>query len=108
MGTKVIDLIRPHLLDDPDQVGAVGEVAVVEGELRGLSLLTPLMRVLIEVIDPAGVEDARAAFDAVHLVALLQEELRQVAAVLSGMPVIRAVLGGGAGMGVLENERGCR
>ena len=32
------------------------------------------MRVLIEVIDPAGVEDARAAFDAVHLVALLQEE----------------------------------
>jgi len=39
----------------PDQVGAVGEVAVVESELWGLALLTPLVRVLVEVIDPAGV-----------------------------------------------------
>jgi len=43
--TEVVDLIRLHLLDDPDQVGAVGEVAVVEGELGVLALLTPLMRV---------------------------------------------------------------
>ena len=32
LGTEVVNLIRLHLLDDPDQVGAVGEVAVVEGE----------------------------------------------------------------------------
>jgi hypothetical protein len=31
LGTEVVDLIRLHLLDDPDQVSAVGEVAVVEG-----------------------------------------------------------------------------
>ena len=55
LGTEVVDLIGLHLLDDPDQVGAVSEVAVVEGELWGLALLTPLMRVLVEVIDPAGV-----------------------------------------------------
>ncbi len=55
LGAKVVDLIRLHLLDDPDQVGAVGEVAVVEGELRGLALLTPLVRVLAEVVDPTGV-----------------------------------------------------
>ena len=30
LGTEVVDLIGLHLLDDPDQVGAVGEVAVVE------------------------------------------------------------------------------
>jgi hypothetical protein len=55
LSTEVVDLIRLHLLDDPDKVGAVGEVAVVEGELRGLPLLTPLVRVLVEVIAPAGV-----------------------------------------------------
>ena len=82
LGTEVVDLIRLHLLNDPDQVCAVGEVAVVEGELWGLALLTPLVRVLVEVIDPAGVETACAPFDAVHLEALLQEELRQAAAVL--------------------------
>ena len=31
LGAEVVDLIRLHLLDDPDQVGAVSEVAVVEG-----------------------------------------------------------------------------
>jgi len=41
LGAEVVDLIGLHLLDDPDQVGAVGEVAVVAGELWGLSLLTP-------------------------------------------------------------------
>ena len=42
------------------------------------------MRVLVKVIDPGGVEAARAPFDAVHLVALLQQQLGQVAAVLAG------------------------
>ena len=40
------------------------------------------MRILIEVIDPAGVETACAPLDAMHLVALLQQQLRQEAAVL--------------------------
>jgi len=81
-GRRVTDLIRLHLLNDPDQVGAIGEVAVVEGELWGLSLLTSLVRVLVEMIDTAGVEAAGAPLDAMHLVALLQKEFRQVAAVL--------------------------
>ena len=41
-----------------------------------------LMRILVEVIDPAGVEAAGPAFDAMHHIALLQQEFRQVAAVL--------------------------
>jgi hypothetical protein len=35
LGAEVVDLIRLHLLDDADQVGAIGEIAVVEGELWG-------------------------------------------------------------------------
>ena len=42
------------------------------------------MRILVEVIDPGGVEAAGPAFDAMHGVALLQQKLRQVAAVLAG------------------------
>ncbi len=41
-----------------------------------------LVRVLVEVVDSIRVERARAADDAVDLVTLLEEELRQVAAVL--------------------------
>ena len=67
LGAEVIDLIRLHLLDDPDQVGAVGEVAVMEHQAR-----ITLVRILIQMIDPAGVEAARAPLNAMHLVALLK------------------------------------
>jgi hypothetical protein len=40
--------------------------------------------VLIEVVDAVGVEQAGAALDAVHFVALVQQEFRQVGAVLAG------------------------
>ena len=50
LGTQVVDLIRLHLLDDPDQVGAVRQIAVVQGEP-----LIKLVRVLIQAVDPAGV-----------------------------------------------------
>ena len=79
LGTEVIDLIGLHLLNDPDQVGAIGEVAVVENQ-AGISF----MRVLVEVINSTGIETARAALESMHLVTLLQQQLRQVAAVLPG------------------------
>ena len=78
LGAEVIDLIRLHLLDDPNQVGAVSEVAVVEGE-PGLSL----MRILVKVIDPGGVETACTPLDPVHLLVLLQKELCQITAILA-------------------------
>ena len=67
LSTEVVDLIGLHLLNDPDQVGAVGEVAVVEHQAR-----ITFVGVLVQVIDPAGVEAARAPLNAMHLVALLQ------------------------------------
>ena len=65
LGTEVINLIRLHLLDDPNQIGAVGEIAVVEHQPR-----ITLMRILIQVINSCGVETARTPFDAMHLICL--------------------------------------
>ena len=77
LGAKVINL-RLHLLDDPNQIGAVCEVAVVKHQARSI-----FVRVLIEMIDPAGIEAARSPLDTMHLITLLQQQLRQIAAVLA-------------------------
>ena len=77
LGPQVVDLIGLHLLDDPDQVGAVGEVAVVQHQPR-----VGLVGILVEVINAAGVETAGPALDAMHHIALLQQQLRQITAVL--------------------------
>ena len=50
LGAEVVDLIGLHLLDDPDQVGAVCEVAVVQHQAR-----VTLVRILVEVVDPGCV-----------------------------------------------------
>ena len=57
----------------------VGEVAVVQDEAA-----VRLVRVLVEVVDALGVEGRGAALDAVDLVALGEQELGEVGAVLAG------------------------
>jgi len=42
------------------------------------------VRIVIEVIDAIGIERRRPALYAVHRVALVQQELRQIGAVLAG------------------------
>ena len=42
------------------------------------------MGILIKVIDPSGVEAAGPALDAMYGIALLDQQLRQIAAVLAG------------------------
>jgi hypothetical protein len=79
LGAQVVNLIGLHLLDDADQVGAVGEIAVMEHQ-AGIALVG----VLVEVIDAAGVEAAGPPLDAVHRIALFQQELGQVGTVLAG------------------------
>jgi hypothetical protein len=51
LGTQVVDLIALYLLDDPDQVGAVSQVAVV-----GLELLIQLVGILVQMDNPRGVD----------------------------------------------------
>ena len=77
-GGQVVDLVGLHLLDDAHQAGGIGQVAVVERELAVVDV-----RVLVQVVDAVGVEQAAAALDAVDLVALLQEQFCQIRAVLA-------------------------
>ena len=79
LGGQVVDLVGLGLLHDADQVGGVGQVAVVHEEAHA-----GLVRVVVEVVDAVGVEQAGAALDAVHHVALLEQVLGQVGAVLPG------------------------
>ena len=76
---QVVDLVRLRLLHDADQVGAVRQITVVQ-----LEALVVDMRVLVQMVHAVGVEQAGAALDAVHRVALLQQQFRQVGAVLAG------------------------
>jgi hypothetical protein len=50
LGTEVVDLIGLHLLDDADEVAAVGEVALVENERRRLVFGVRVSGILVEVI----------------------------------------------------------
>ena len=52
---EVVDLVGVDLAQQRDQPGAVGEVAVVQGQARAL-----VVRVAVEVVDPAVLNvDAR-------------------------------------------------
>ena len=75
---EVVDFVGLNLLDDADQAAGIGEVAVMQDELA-----VGLVRILIEVIDAVGVEERRAALDAVDLVAFVEQELGEVGAVLA-------------------------
>ena len=57
----------------------IGHVAVVQDERAAA-----LVRILVQVVDALGVEQRRAALDAVHHVALAEQELGEVGAVLAG------------------------
>ena len=56
-----------------------------------------VVRVLVEVVDAVGVEEGRAALDAVDDVALVQQELGEVGAVLAGDAGDEGDFGGGHG-----------
>jgi hypothetical protein len=81
LGGEVVDLVGLGFLHDADKVGGVGHVPVVQVKPGAR-----LVRILVEVIDPRGVEGRRPALHAMHLVALLQKQLDQIGAVLSGGP----------------------
>jgi hypothetical protein len=68
--SESVDLVRLHGLHDADQVGRVGQVAVVQDESAAL-----LVRILVQVIDAIRVERGGAAHQAVNFVAFPQQEL---------------------------------
>ena len=79
LGAQVVDLIGLDLLDDLDQIAAVREISVVENQ-SGIHIVG----ILVQMIDPAGVEAAGPSFDPMNDVSLLQQQFGQVTAVLAG------------------------
>ena len=65
------------------EIASVAQIAVVQGESWGLSVLSKFMRILIQVIYSGSVETTGTALDPMHLIALLQKQLRQVASILA-------------------------
>jgi len=51
LGGQVIDLIRLYLLYDPEQVGCIGKITIMQDEFLVFN-----MRILIEMIYPTSVE----------------------------------------------------
>ncbi|KAG1257178.1 hypothetical protein G6F65_016013 [Rhizopus arrhizus] len=79
---QVVDLVRLNGLHDADQAARIGHVAVMQHEIARL-----VVRILVQVVDARGVEQRSAPLDAVDLIALGQQELRQVGPVLAGNAV---------------------
>ena len=71
-------LTMAHFLHDADQVGGVGHVAVVEREA-----LVRVVRILVDVLDPSGIEGGRTALDAMDLVTLVEQKPRHIGPVLT-------------------------
>lgn len=65
--SEIVNLAGLHLLDDADQIGGVGQIAVVQFKLYIVD-----MRILIKVIDAVCIEQGRAAFNAMYDVAFFQ------------------------------------
>jgi hypothetical protein len=77
-GRKVVYLVGLALLEDAHKVGAIGKVAVVQNKAA-----VGKVRVLVQMVHAVGVEQRGPALDAMHLVALLEQHLRQQSAVLA-------------------------
>ncbi len=80
---QVVHLVGPDLLDQAVEAAGVGHVAVMKREPGPPGVVGATV---LKVIDAAPIHRGGSADDAVHLVALFEQELGQVRAVLSGNP----------------------
>ena len=79
LGCEVVDLGRPNLLHQPDQVGGIRHVAIVQQErhIAGVG-------VLVEMIDARSIERRRPPLNAVYRVAETEQVFGEIGAVLTG------------------------
>ena len=78
LGAEMVDLIGPEVVGEIGHLLGIGQVPIMEKEpdIRQV-------RVLIEMIDPAPVEAAGAADEAVDLVALMKKKFGKIGAILA-------------------------
>jgi hypothetical protein len=76
---EIVDLGRPDLLHQPDRVGRIRDVAIVQ-EKRHIAGVV----VFIEIIDARGIERGRPSLDAVHGVAEAKQVFGEIGVGLAG------------------------
>jgi hypothetical protein len=76
---EILDLGRPDLLHQPDRVGRIRDVAIVQ-EKRHIAGVV----VFIEIIDARGIERGRPSLDAVHGVAEAKQVFGEIGVGLAG------------------------
>ena len=72
LGRQIIDFIGLNQRNHTDEGRRIGQVPVVQGDF------------IQDVVDSRGVGQGSPAGDAVNLIALFQQELRKIGAVLTG------------------------
>ena len=76
---EIVDLVGLNLLNDADQVGRIGQVAVMHEEAD-----IGLVRVLVEMIDAVRIDERGTALDAVDDIALVEQEFGEKRPILAG------------------------
>ncbi|MNL39841.1 hypothetical protein D3C87_1621500 [compost metagenome] len=78
LGAQIINLVGLDIAQDARQVRGVREIPIVqlEAAIRGV-------RVFVDMVDALGVEERGPALDAMHLIALFEQKLGQVGAILA-------------------------
>ena len=82
LGAEMIDLVGLQVVDQVGELPGIGQIAVMDEKPDVLSAA----RIDIKVADTRGVEAAGPAHDAVDLISLVEQEFRQIGAVLAGNP----------------------
>ena len=104
LGRQVVDLVRLDGHHQPVEAARVRHVTVVEREAHAFEVRW--MGVL-EVVDAAAVHGRGAAHHPVNLVALVQQQLRQVGPVLAGDPGDQGALCHGHSVTTVRGTRSC-
>ncbi len=73
---QVINLIGLDFLDDADQVGCIGKIAIMHEKPH-------ILLVGVYMIHPRGVKRRRPAFDTVDFIVFIQQKLGQISTVLA-------------------------
>jgi len=81
LSSQVVNLIGFDGIDGADQAIRRSHVAVMQVKVDFFAIV---MRVVVDVVYPAGVEGGRPADKTVHFVTFGKEQLCQVRAVLTG------------------------
>ena len=88
LGAQVVNFIRSNVEHEVGQILPIGQVAIMQEQL-----VVRFVRVLVNVIDPVGVESAATSNNAMDFIAFFEQQFRQVGSVLTGDPGDKCLFG---------------